>query len=617
MGKGKRSAAAIVISSSDNDEEGDLLLKSNLRNSKLKSNSKSKSASVPRTNPKRAKKAPLSSSLPRHSKNHSGFDEIKRFCEEFDMGFNEFKVSTGHDSSTDLWVDKYKPCSLEEVAVHKKKVEEVKAWFEERLITRMDSSFNNVLLIAGPAGVGKSATVHAIASHLGATICEWNTPTPTIWKEHLHHSNSGLRYMSKLEEFESFAERTRKYGLISSSVTGRPPAPVILLIDDLPVVNGKVAYERLNRCLMLLVQSVRIPTAILFTDYGKVDSADFNMRCPEELLQSLEYAGACKVTFNPITVNSMKKVLAKICRMEQVEVSADSIEAIAKASGGDMRNAITSLQYFCLNPHPMPSLPSSRCYSETSKGSSDDVSTSDDRISLTFGRDETLSLFHALGKFLHNKRESEDTGASDRGIFVLKKKFMRLPLKMEAPEVVLSQAHGQARPITDFLHENVLDFLSEEATDDAWVVSSYLSDADILLASPNEARSFETQNLLQLAAASVATRGVLFGNSHPSPSRWHAIRRPKLWQIEQSLWHNKGQMLSQRGYYCNSQDNEYMSTQLVIATELKPVLKWLGHRAYGYFEAEQSFEDTIGNDSNSLSLDDRSEDISDDEIEDW
>lgn len=76
MGKGKRSAAAIVISSSDNDEEGDLLLKSNLRNSKLKSNSKSKSASVPRTNPKRAKKAPLSSSLPRHSKNHSGFDEV-------------------------------------------------------------------------------------------------------------------------------------------------------------------------------------------------------------------------------------------------------------------------------------------------------------------------------------------------------------------------------------------------------------------------------------------------------------------------------------------------------------------------------------------------------------
>lgn len=98
--------------------------------------------------------------------------------------------------------------------------------------------------------------------------------------------------------------------------------------------------------------------------------------------------------------------------MEQLEVSADSIEAIAKTSGGDIRNAITSLQYFCLNPHPMPSLPSSSCYPVPSKGSSDDVSTSDYQISLTFGRDETLSLFHALGKFLHNKRESEDTTSS-------------------------------------------------------------------------------------------------------------------------------------------------------------------------------------------------------------
>lgn len=36
----------------------------------------------------------------------------------------------------------------------------------------------------------------------------------------------------------------------------------------------------------------------------------------------------------------------------------------------------------------------------------------------------------------------------------MQEKFMRLPLKMDAPEKVLSQAHGQARPIADFLHEN-------------------------------------------------------------------------------------------------------------------------------------------------------------------
>lgn len=110
--------------------------------------------------------------------------------------------------------------------------------------------------------------------------------------------------------------------------------------------------------------------------------------------------------------------------------------------------------------------------------------------------------------------------------------------------------------------------------DDAWTVASYLADADLLLASFQGmlTRHNETENVLQSAAASVAVRGVLYGNFHPSPSRfyfhalvncmlsskkvtfcimeplltnicyyarWHAIRRPNLWQIERSVSHNQ------------------------------------------------------------------------------
>lgn len=67
----------------------------------------------------------------------------------------------------------------------------------------------------------------------------------------------------------------------------------------------------------------------------------------------------------------------------------------------------------------------------------------------------------------------------------------------------------------------VLDFLSEEAMDDASTVASYLSDSDLLLAASRGMldTSYEVGNVLQSAAASVAARGVLFGNSHPLPSR--------------------------------------------------------------------------------------------------
>ncbi|MCD7471628.1 hypothetical protein HAX54_012211 [Datura stramonium] len=86
MKKAKRNAA-IVISSSDDDE--DFSVKSNLTHPKSKA--KSESASVPRKNPKRAKGALFSASCPRPYKKASDFDEVKRFCEELDDDFSGIK----------------------------------------------------------------------------------------------------------------------------------------------------------------------------------------------------------------------------------------------------------------------------------------------------------------------------------------------------------------------------------------------------------------------------------------------------------------------------------------------------------------------------------------------
>lgn len=44
--------------------------------------------------------------------------------------------------------------------------------------------------------------------------------------------------------------------------------------------------------------------------------------------------------------------------------------------------------------------------------------------------------------------------AVEQAEFIVQERLSRLPLKMHAPEKILCQAHGQARPIADFLHEN-------------------------------------------------------------------------------------------------------------------------------------------------------------------
>jgi cell cycle checkpoint protein len=87
------------------------------------------------------------------------------------------------------------------------------------------------------------------------------------------------------------------------------------------------------------------------------------------------------------------------------------IDQMATASGGDIRHAITSLQLFSVKPElnhtkiksPRPGMEDNYHGNEQTM-----YSGLDSGISSCFGRDETLSLFHALGKFLHNKRETDN-----------------------------------------------------------------------------------------------------------------------------------------------------------------------------------------------------------------
>lgn len=88
-------------------------------------------------------------------------------------------------------------------------------------------------------------------------------------------------------------------------------------------------------------------------------------------------------------------------------MTADYVDLIAKTSGGDIRHAITSLQFFCLKPNQVRSLSLSTRSPRALKEESNKPVGLDDGHFVHFGRDEALSLFHALGKFLHNKRETE------------------------------------------------------------------------------------------------------------------------------------------------------------------------------------------------------------------
>jgi cell cycle checkpoint protein len=103
--------------------------------------------------------------------------------------------------------------------------------------------------------------------------------------------------MSKLEEFENFIETVRKYSLLAPMVTGESKKPVIVLIDDIPITNGKAGFARLSRCLVALTHCTKVPVVILITQCHKTESSDGSSWYWEELEALIERAGAQKVPF--------------------------------------------------------------------------------------------------------------------------------------------------------------------------------------------------------------------------------------------------------------------------------------------------------------------------------
>lgn len=106
---------------------------------------------------------------------------------------------------------------------------------------------------------------------------------------------AGIQYMSKLDEFESFIEKIRKYSLLHGAYAEELRKPTVLLIDDIPVTKGRASFSRLRKCIKTLIQSAQTPTVILITEYHKIESADSATEYWEELESSIEQAGAYKV----------------------------------------------------------------------------------------------------------------------------------------------------------------------------------------------------------------------------------------------------------------------------------------------------------------------------------
>ncbi|EPQ28938.1 uncharacterized protein PFL1_03738 [Pseudozyma flocculosa PF-1] len=177
-------------------------------------------------------------------------------------------LGSHQEPTSSLWCDKHSPSSLAELSVHKQKVQDVQGWLRDALSGNPRlAKYRRILVLTGPAGSGKTATIKALAapSELDFEILEWNTQTSLTSEPFASAPNSA-------ERFSDFLARAGRYSSLSLSAAGPSASQSssqgrlsstpqssqtstrrIILVEDLPNVHHQPTKAAFNAALELFL----------------------------------------------------------------------------------------------------------------------------------------------------------------------------------------------------------------------------------------------------------------------------------------------------------------------------------------------------------------------------
>ncbi|NXO13805.1 RAD17 protein, partial [Oriolus oriolus] len=420
------------------------------------------------------------------------------------------------------WVERYKPETQNDLAVQKKKIEEVETWLKTHIFQRQPKQGGSVLLLTGPPGCGKTATLQILAKDLGIQVQEWTNPLSLDFtKEDLRnmfdHDSDFHTFPSQAQAalFQDFLLGAKKYNKLQMLGESSGNDKKLILVEDIPNQFYREPGS-LHEILRGFVRTSRCPLVFIISDNF---SGDSNQRSlfPMEIVQEL-----CifNISFKPVAPTNMRKVLNRIAAAEasmhrkNYALDRTSLELLCKGCSGDIRSAINSLQFSSMKDCSLEKKfwskkkKSSRIQCEEAgvskvrKKSKCDTSE-DQEIQAIGGKDASIFLFHALGKIIYCKREAVSEAESPQLPAHLSKHH-RDTLLIQ-PEDIVEKSHMSGSMFNLYLHQNYVDFFSD--IDDVVRASEYLSIADVLCS------NWSTRLVMESYSASVATRGVIHSNT--------------------------------------------------------------------------------------------------------
>lgn len=370
-----------------------------------------------------------------------------------------------------MWIDRYKPVVIEELAVHRNKIAEVDSW-----LRALHHDGSKVLVVSGPVGCGKTATINVVANELDLTCKEWSNPVVTPFET---LRDSGVRYKSQLDTFHDFLFRCGRYSSVIDvyEEADENESSDIIILEELPFIFQQNPSQ-LKDILVKYQSSNNLHPLVLIVSDGNMDA----------VVRQLP-PGIKHISFNSVATTLMVKTLKRIANSEGYNLTSEQAKQIASDGNGDIRASIFSLQF---------SLQKDTRFSKMK-------STKKSKSTAVLQKDANISIFRAVGKILYCKRQEPTVVPSSP------ETTDRL---VNEPEDVIEHCCLTGSTFSSYLHHNYLPLFTKNDVCDVANAAEHFSVSDLMASSlVTVDPSHGASRMLDFYQGVICSRGLIDSNS--------------------------------------------------------------------------------------------------------